>query len=114
MDRSFEELLAEADAVNVTGWDFSWLDGRATEERPPWGYQRLLGERIGAAQVTPDIQTGGGGVGAGGPQRAAKSMVATESWPPNVQRAQQNLRDKGVVVVADEDEPPLPFADGAF
>jgi SAM-dependent methyltransferase len=41
-------------------------------------------------------------------------MVATESWPPNVQRAQQNLRDKGAVVVADADEPPLPFADGAF
>ena len=41
-------------------------------------------------------------------------MVATESWPPNVRRAQENLRDKGVVVVADEDDPPLPFADGTF
>jgi SAM-dependent methyltransferase len=114
MDRNFEELVAEAAAVNVTGWDFSWLEGRATEERPPWGYQKLMGERIGQAQVTLDIQTGGGEVVAGVPQRAAKSMVVTESWPPNVQRAQQNLRDKGVVVVADEDEPPLPFADGAF
>jgi SAM-dependent methyltransferase len=114
MDESFAELVAEADAVDVTGWDFSWLDGRATEERPPWGYQKLMGERIGAASVTLDIQTGGGEVLAGAPQRASLAMVATESWPPNVARAQANLRDKGVVVVADEDEPPLPFADAAF
>ncbi|MBA3310888.1 MAG: alpha/beta fold hydrolase [Nocardioidaceae bacterium] len=24
----------------------SWLDGRATEERPPWGYARLVAERL--------------------------------------------------------------------
>lgn len=114
MDRNFAELIAEADAVDVTGWDFSWLEGRATEERPPWGYQRLMGAKIGRAAMTLDIQTGGGEVLAGAPQRAGKAMIATESWPPNIQRAQQNLTDKGVVVVADEDRPPLPFADGTF
>ena len=114
MDKSFEELITEADAVDVTGWDFSWLDGRATEERPPWGYQKLMGEKIGRAALTLDIQTGGGEVLAGVPQRAGKAMVATESWPPNIKRAQENLRGKGVVVVADEDQPPLPFADGTF
>jgi hypothetical protein len=31
-----------AHAVDVTGWDFSWLAGRATEERPTWGYQKLM------------------------------------------------------------------------
>ncbi len=114
MDKSFDELVAEAVAVDVSGWDFSWLDGRATEERPPWGYQRLLGERVGRAAVSLDVQTGGGEVLAGVPQRAARTMVATESWPPNIARAQENLRGKGVVVVADEDRPPLPFADGVF
>jgi SAM-dependent methyltransferase len=114
MDKSFEELIAEADAADVTGWDFSWLDGRATEERPPWGYQKLMGVRIGRAEVALDIQTGGGEVLAGVPQRASKAMTATESWPPNVTRAQQNLRAKGVVVVADADRPPLPFADATF
>ena len=44
--RSFDELVDEAAEVPVDGWDFSWLDGRATEERPSWGYQRLLGERL--------------------------------------------------------------------
>lgn len=40
--------------------------------------------------------------------------VATESWPPNVARASRLLHPRGVAVVADPDEPPLPFADGAF
>ncbi|WP_157619917.1 class I SAM-dependent methyltransferase [Saccharothrix sp. NRRL B-16348] len=114
MDKGFDPLVAEAAAVDVTGWDFSWLDGRATEERPPWGYQKLMGERVGRASMSLDVQTGGGEVLAGIPQRAAKAMVATESWPPNIARAQENLRAKGVVVVADEDQPPLPFADGTF
>ncbi len=114
MEKSFEELIAEAAAVEVTGWDFSWLDGRATEERPPWGYQKLMGEKIGRAAVALDIQTGGGEVLAGIPQRAGKAMVATESWPPNIKRAQENLRGKGVIVVADDDHPPLPFADDTF
>ena len=47
--RSFDDLVAEAAAVDVSGWDFSWLGGRATEERPPWGYARLLAARL--AQV---------------------------------------------------------------
>ena len=27
----FDQLLAEGTTADVTGWDFSWLDGRATE-----------------------------------------------------------------------------------
>jgi SAM-dependent methyltransferase len=107
------ELVAEADAVSVDGWDFSWLDGRATEERPPWGYQRLMGERMARASVALDIQTGGGEVLAGVP-RLAPTTVATESWPPNRLRARQNLGPRGATVVADRDEPSLPFRDNAF
>ncbi|KXX60754.1 class I SAM-dependent methyltransferase [Rhodococcus sp. LB1] len=113
MARTFEELVAEAESVSVDGWDFSWLDGRATEQRPSWGYQRLMGERLARANAALDIQTGGGEVLAG----AAKMppvMVAMESWPPNVAKATALLHPLGAVVVADPDEPPLPFADGAF
>ena len=41
-------------------------------------------------------------------------MAATESWPPNLARATRLLGPRGVVVIADPDEPPLPFADQAF
>lgn len=62
---SFEALVQEAAAAPVDGWDFSWLDGRATEERPSWGYQRLLSTKLAAASAALDIQTGGGEVLAG-------------------------------------------------
>lgn len=111
--RTFDDLVAEAESVSVEGWDFSWLDGRATEQRPSWGYQRRLGERLAHARAALDIQTGGGEVLAGaGPLPPV--MAATESWPPNVAKATALLHPLGAVVVADPDEPPLPFADGAF
>ena len=64
---SFDDLLAEGSAVPVDGWDFSWFEGRATEERPPWGYARILAVRMGALADVPgaaalDLQTGGGEV----------------------------------------------------
>ncbi|GBE63682.1 hypothetical protein MFM001_01440 [Mycobacterium sp. MFM001] len=113
MNRPFDELVAEADSVSVAGWDFSWLEGRATEERPSWGYQRLLREHLAGVSSALDIYTGGGEVLAGaGP--FPPTMAATEPWPPNIALATQLLHPLGVVVVATGDEPPLPFADAAF
>jgi SAM-dependent methyltransferase len=111
--RSFEDLVAEADSVSVDGWDFSWLEGRATEQRPSWGYQRMLGPRMAAATAALDIQTGGGEVLAG-VAKLPPLTAATESWPPNIARATKLLHPRGVAVVADPDEPPLPFGDEAF
>jgi len=113
MERTFDDLVAEAAAVSVDGWDFSWLDGRATEQRPSWGYQRLMGERLATASAALDVQTGGGEVLAGVPV-LPPLMAATESWPPNRAKATALLHPRGAVVVADPDEPPLPFADAAF
>jgi SAM-dependent methyltransferase len=110
---SFDDLVAEANAVSVAGWDFSWLDGRATEERPSWGYRRMLGPRLASAGAALDIQTGGGEVLAG-VATLPPLMAATESWPPNVAKATKLLHPRGAVVVVDRDEPPLPFGDEAF
>ena len=112
--RMFDDLVTEADAADVSGWDFSWLAGRACEQRPSWGYQGLLGDRLGHADAALDIQTGGGEVLAGATSRFPRTMVATESWPANLAIATQRLHPLGVVVVSDPDEPPLPFADAAF
>ncbi|MER5633048.1 class I SAM-dependent methyltransferase [Streptomyces nitrosporeus] len=112
-DGRFETLVAEAAAVPVDGWDFSWLDGRATEQRPSWGYARAMAGRMARAGAALDIQTGGGEVLASVPRLPALT-VATESWPPNIARATALLHPRGVAVVADADEPPLPFGDGAF
>jgi SAM-dependent methyltransferase len=113
MSRTFEDFIAEASSVSVDGWDFSWLDGRATEERPSWGYQAAMGAKMTSARAALDIQTGGGEVLAGA-SHLAPLTVATEAWPPNVIRATWLLHPRGVAVVADEDKPPLPFGAEAF
>ena len=61
-DRTFEDLLAEGAAVHADGWDFSWFEGRATEERTSWRYVESLGGRLAGATAALDIRTGGGEV----------------------------------------------------
>lgn len=99
--------------MSVAGWDFSWLDGRATEERPSWGYARLLAERMAKVRTALDVQTGGGEVLAGVPVLPPVTVV-TESWPPNLALSASRLRPRGAWVVAGDDEPRLPFADDVF
>lgn len=113
MHRSFEDLVEEAAAVSVDGWDFSWLDGRASEQRPSWGYAQMMGERMAAASAALDVQTGGGEVLAG-ISRLPVLTAATESWPANVERATARLHPLGVVVVAHDSAQPFPFAASAF
>ncbi|GHH49669.1 MULTISPECIES: class I SAM-dependent methyltransferase [Streptomyces] len=110
---SFEELVAEAAAAPTEGWDFSWFEGRATEDRPSWGYARAMGERLATAEAALDIQTGGGEVLASA-RELPRLTVATEGWPPNVAKATALLHPRGAVVVASPEDAPLPFADAAF
>jgi SAM-dependent methyltransferase len=110
---TFDDLVTEAAAATVDGWDFSWLDGRATEERPSWGYQRLMSQRLATVSAALDLDTGGGEVLAGA-SIFPPTMVALETWPPNAALATKLLHPRGVVVVAARDEPQLPFADEAF
>ncbi|QYJ03137.1 class I SAM-dependent methyltransferase [Nocardioides panacisoli] len=110
--RAYEELVAEAEEADVTGWGFEWLDGRATEERPPWGYGRALSERLGSVASALDIDTGGGEVVAEAAALPAR-MVVTEGWAPNADRARALLGSRGVEVVA-TDGGPLPFPERSF
>src|SRR4051794_41780814 len=79
--RPFEELIEEGRSVPVEGWDFSWFAGRATEERPSWGYARLMGERMGRARSVLDVQTGGGEGLAGVPAPPAPPLAPQARRP---------------------------------
>ncbi|MGN9778388.1 class I SAM-dependent methyltransferase [Micromonospora sp. H33] len=112
-DGRFDELIAEGAAAPVDGWAFDWLAGRATEERPPWGYARLVAARMAVADAALDVDTGGGEVLAEVPS-PPRLLVATEGWPPNVPVAARTLRRVGATVVAVTPDTPLPFADASF
>ncbi|MER7475419.1 methyltransferase domain-containing protein [Micromonospora sp. NPDC000018] len=111
--RAFSDLVDEAAAVDVSGWDFDWLEGRATEERPPWGYSRLIASRLPHVASALDIDTGGGEIIAEVPHLPPR-MVVTEGWLPNVERARRALSPRGVEVVPVEQGRPLPFPDASF
>lgn len=113
---TFDELVDEAEAAPVDGWGFDWLAGRATEERPPWGYQRLVIGALLDADAALDVQTGGGEAFAQalGALAIRPVAAATEEWPANVDVARRTLEPLGVTVVAAPNEGPLPFADAAF
>src|SRR5690348_16232810 len=53
---AFDELVDEANEAPVDTWDFGWLDGRATEERPSWRYFDRVAERAGAASSLLELQ----------------------------------------------------------
>jgi hypothetical protein len=110
---TYGDLVEEAAAVDVSGWDFGWLDGRATEERPPWGYSGLLALRLATVASALDVDTGGGEIVAEVPQ-LPPTMVVTEGWPPNVERARRLLSPRGVEVVPVEPGQRLPFPDSSF
>jgi SAM-dependent methyltransferase len=112
MVRSFEALIEEANDALIEGWDFSWLDRRATEERTPWGYSRLAAQAAAGISSLLDLQTGGGELLAELP-RLPVLTVAAEGWEPNVARAATRLRARNAWVVAAEDNM-LPFGDGTF
>lgn len=109
----FEELVEEAVAADVDGWGFGFLDGRATEERPPWGYARLMAGRLAQVGSALDVDTGGGEVVAEAPVLPPR-MVVTEGWPPNVRRARELLGPRGVEVVEATPGQAWPVPDASF
>lgn len=114
---TFDEEIAEGLAVPTDGWDFSWFDGRATEERTGWGYVRLCGERLGQVDAVLDVDTGGGEVLAealGLANRVPAAVRATEGWAPNHELASAALEPFGGVVTLADAAAPLPFDDAIF
>lgn len=116
-ETSIQSWLQE-EAAPFTGWDFSHIYNRWTEEHPPWPYDDLAREALSGARSAVDLGTGGG-------ERLSKladafpeQIFATEAYPPNLQIARARLGPLGVTVVAYESVDvlggPLPFADDSL
>ncbi|MEY2418121.1 MAG: hypothetical protein QOG90_801 [Actinomycetota bacterium] len=79
--RDFDDLVDEAMAAPISGWDFSWLDGRATEARPSWRFRDRVAERAAHAHALVDIECGDGRLLDSLPQRPALT-VGVEDYQP--------------------------------
>jgi SAM-dependent methyltransferase len=128
MTTTVDEHIAEALEAPLRGWDFSWLEGRAEEARPPWDDAAILRAAAASSSRMLDIDTGGG-------EFLARltpfpgTVVATEGYTPNVHVARDRLRTFGIMVVEASSAPdnvdqrerdptaarsPLPFASHTF
>jgi SAM-dependent methyltransferase len=98
-DRSFEQLLAEAERQPFTGWDFSFIRDRWHEGALTWNYAALVRERAAGVARALDLGTGGGEFLASLAPLPPETK-ATEAYPPNVEVARRHLAPLGVEVVA--------------
>jgi SAM-dependent methyltransferase len=111
---SFDDLVSEASTAAINGWDFTWLEGRSTEERPSWHYSGLVADQIQSSTTMLDLQSGGGEVLSRLPTLPPVT-VATEGWKPNVDIVAARIRPRGAyVVAADTDRPYFPFPEATF
>lgn len=111
---SFDELVDEAEQADVSGWDFSWLDGRAVEQRPSWRYFDQVAERAAAAPNLLDLEVGSGRMIATLPV-VPPLTVGTEGHAPNVAIAAQRLRERGAHLLwTEENRPGLPVRTESF
>jgi SAM-dependent methyltransferase len=99
-----------------SGWDFSYLDGRMEEEKPPWSYAARAAQLMAGASSALDMGTGGGERLLALREHWPKKVVVTEDYPPNVRLATERLAPLGVRVVdvALNRYTSIPFADGEF
>jgi SAM-dependent methyltransferase len=98
------ELLAEADAHPVEGWDFSWLGDRLRVAPLPWSFEDIVAAHAEHSPDLLDMETGGGEWLTRLAVRPPRT-VATEAWPPNVDVAGARLRPLGITLVRDEGAP---------
>lgn len=115
----FDDLVRQAEAQELVGWDFSWLNLRTVEEPLPWDYRALVLERLHAngkprVHALLDMDTGGGEfLSRLAPYPAV--TWATEGYPPNVPLARARLEPLGVKVTdISGNAAGLPFNDASF
>ena len=114
MTTSFEALVDEAGAAPINGWDFSWLAGRAHEDRPSWRYFDLVAQAAARVNSLLDLEVGSGGMIAALPD-LPRLTVGTEGYPPNVRSASDRLKSRGAHLVwSDDRRTGLPIRSSSF
>lgn len=96
-----------------SGWDFSHLDHRWSEQPLPWDHRALALAQLTPASRLLDLGTGGGEflLSLGHPHALT---TVTEGYAPNAALCRERLVPLGITVAECDGEGPLPFSDGCF
>jgi SAM-dependent methyltransferase len=114
MSDQFERLIAEAEAQQMSGWDWGCVEGRYIESEPPWNYREQVRAHLQPNLSLLDMGTGGGELLAS-MAPLPNDTWATEGYPPNVAVARARLSPLGATVVPTKIEGDiLPLTDASF
>jgi SAM-dependent methyltransferase len=106
----------QKEARSFSGWDFSYLDDKWEQARPPWDYMAQVRALLPGRASLLDLGTGGGEKLLSLRPLWPPRVAATEGYAPNLALARERLEPLGVQVVHSETAlyDRLPFEDGAF
>ena len=116
----FDDVLVKAwkreEARPFSGWDFSYLDGRMCEERPPWSYTSRATELMAGASSELDMGTTAGERFLKLREHWPAKVAVTEEYAPSLALARQQLEPLGVSVFEVElnESGPMLFGDGEY
>ena len=108
------QWLAEEEAAQIHGWDFSHIHGRYEEGQDlPWDFDQLVRRFLFPEHRILDMDTGGGEflLSLGHPHSLT---AATEGYPPNAALCRETLLPLGIDFREADGGGPLPFPDGSF
>jgi SAM-dependent methyltransferase len=105
--------VAEAEAQQMSGWDWSFVEGRYIEAAPPWNYREHVRAYLLSTHSLLDMGTGGGELLAS-MAPLPNDTWATEGYPPNLPIARARLAPFGVTVVPMIEGDILPLPDASF
>lgn len=109
VEKEFINLFNNAKAVDLKGWDFSYVKDRMISELPPWEYRVIILPFVKKSTYMLDLGTGGGEF-LSTLKPLPKYTYATEAYPPNIPLAKKTLEQHGVKVISvtNHEEIPLP------
>ena len=104
----------EEKAAHIHGWDFSYIEGRYTEQDDlPWDYRQEIGRYLKPHMKLLDIDTGGGEFLLS-LKHPYENTAATENYPPNVALCEHVLLPLGMDFRPADGGGKLPFAEDSF
>ncbi|CAF1077704.1 unnamed protein product [Didymodactylos carnosus] len=89
-NRTFDELIDEAKAHTVIGWDFSYIDNRRSESNTTWDFSSLVRGEFMTETRFLDLGTGGGEF-LSSLVPLPQETVATEAFEPNIDIPSEKL-----------------------
>ena len=112
MNNLYEYLTKEYNA-HFSGWDFSYIKERMTEDKLSWNYKNIVENNIIGKESLLDMGTGGGEFLCS-LSNLPKNVYATEGYEPNIPIAEKKLKEKNIILKQIKNDSEIPFGDEYF